>query len=242
MATNEFNPAARPGPALRPRDAATLIIVRRDGGRPRVLMGRRHAGHRFMPGKYVFPGGRLDAADCRLAPACDLDPRVADKLLKRMRGGASPARARGLAMAAVRETFEEVGLLVARPHGGRAASRNDAWRRFLATGHAPDLSGLSYFARAITPPGRPRRFDTRFFVLAADRVANLDSPVTTASEEMLDIAWVTFEEATGLDLPGITKDILKRLEAALADPAALTPGAPASFQYLSGKSWRQEWL
>jgi len=86
--------ANKPHPALRPRDAATLVIVRRDGKVPRVLMGRRHPDHAFMPGKYVFPGGRLDAADCRLKPAADLDPQVAEKLMKRMRGHPSSSRAR----------------------------------------------------------------------------------------------------------------------------------------------------
>ena len=63
--------------ALRPRDAATLIIVRRDGAaKPRVLMGKRHADHAFMPNKFVFPGGRLDPADCRVEPIGDLDPAV----------------------------------------------------------------------------------------------------------------------------------------------------------------------
>ncbi len=229
-------------PPMKPRDAATLVIVRYDGDEPRVLMGRRHAGHAFMPGKYVFPGGRLDAADSRLRPAVDLEPQVAARLLKRMRGRSSPLRARGLAMAAVRETFEEVGLLVARPQVARRTSRNAAWRKFLATGHAPDLSGLVYFARAITPPGRPRRFDTRFFVLDAGHVANIDRPVTTASDEMLDINWVTFVEAHALDLPNITKDILRRLAVALGSPEGIHPGRPASFQYLIGKTWREDAL
>ncbi len=229
-------------PALRTSDAATLVIVRREGMVARVLMGRRHADHAFMPGKYVFPGGRLDAADCRLKPAADLDPRVAEKLMQRMRGHPSPSRARGLAMAAVRETFEEVGLLVARPQDGRLASRNPAWQKFLATGHAPDLSGLTYFARAITPPGRPRRFDTRFFVLDAGGIANIDRPVTTASDEMLDINWVTFDEAHGLDLPNITKEILRRIAAALASPAGIGPGGPVAFRHLVGKTWREETL
>jgi len=228
--------------ALRPRDAATLVIMRREGRVPRVLMGRRHVDHAFMPGKYVFPGGRLDAADCRLKPAADLDPRVAEKLLKRMRGGSSSSRARGLAMAAVRETFEEVGLLVARRHDGHLVSRNPAWQKFLATGHAPDLSGLAYFARAITPPGRPRRFDTRFFVLDAGGIANIDRPVTTASDEMLDINWVTFDEAHRLDLPNITKEILRRIADALDSPAGIGPGGPVGFRYLIGKTWREETL
>jgi 8-oxo-dGTP pyrophosphatase MutT (NUDIX family) len=242
MADSTYRALKLGHPPMRPRDAATLVIVRRDGAEPRMLMGRRHVGHTFLPGKYVFPGGGLDAADCRLRPAADLDPRVAERLLKRMRGGPSPGRARGLAMAAVRETFEEVGLVVGLPHAGRHTSRNPAWQKFLATGHAPDLSGLVYFARAITPPGRPRRFDTRFFVLDAGHIANLDHPVTTASDEILDTDWVTFGDSGELDLPNITRNILKRLEAALAAPAGLDAAAPASFQYLSGKTWHEDAL
>lgn len=96
--------------AQRPRDAATLIIIRHDDMKPRVLLGQRHAGHAFMPSKFVFPGGRLDAADSRVKPLQDLHPQVLERLVLRMRGRPSPARARALAIAAVRETFEEVGL------------------------------------------------------------------------------------------------------------------------------------
>ena len=67
-----------PGPALKPKDSATLIIVRQDGPKPRVLMGKRHAKSAFMPNIYVFPGGRVDIADSRIAPASQLDPAVED--------------------------------------------------------------------------------------------------------------------------------------------------------------------
>src|SRR5271154_3830318 len=97
--------------AVRPRHAATLIVVRRDGPAPRVLMGRRHGGHDFMPDKWVFPGGRVDRSDFHAPYATDLRPEVAAKLHLT----AAPRRARALALAAVRETFEEAGLLLAKP-------------------------------------------------------------------------------------------------------------------------------
>ena len=228
--------ASLPHPAIRPRDAATLIILSRDGGDTRVLMGKRHAKSAFMPGKFVFPGGRVDAADCRLRPAADLDPAVADKLMVRMRGRPSAGRARGLAMAAVRETFEEVGLIVGRKLEDRIRTRSEPWRAFLDTGYAPDLSGLRYFARAITPPGRPRRFDTRFLVLDAAHVVNFAAPAK-ASEELLEPCWVSLDEASELELPNITKDILKRLKTALEERDGFQPGAPLPFQYLRAKSW-----
>ncbi|MBV8797583.1 MAG: NUDIX domain-containing protein, partial [Hyphomicrobiales bacterium] len=102
--------SAPPERALRPRDAATLILV--DGserGTARVLMGKRHPGHKFMPGKFVFPGGAVDPEDSRMAVAGPLDSRVADKLLTQTRRR-SQDYARALALAALRETFEETGL------------------------------------------------------------------------------------------------------------------------------------
>jgi 8-oxo-dGTP pyrophosphatase MutT (NUDIX family) len=223
-------------PVLRPRDAATLIILSRDASETRVLMGKRHSSHAFMPGKYVFPGGRVDAADCRLRPGADLDPAVAGKLMVRMRGRASLARARGLAMAAVRETFEEVGLIVGTEKREPARTRSAPWQAFLDTGYAPDLSRLRYFARAITPPGRPRRVDTRFFVLDAHHVINAAAPVDV-TQELLDLCWVSLDEAAGLELPDITKDILARLRSALDHRDGLRPGAPLAFQYRRAKSW-----
>src|SRR5665213_1535476 len=84
-------PLRPPGSKLaRPRDAATLVIVRRDAAKPRLLMGRRHGGHDFMPDKWVFPGGRIDRSDYRAPSASELRPEVAARLEKT----ASPSRAR----------------------------------------------------------------------------------------------------------------------------------------------------
>ena len=85
------------GRAVRPRDAATLIIVRSDLKTPKVLMGKRAAGHKFMPNKFVFPGGRVDAGDNRIRPPHDLHPEV----MRRLRAGCSENKARALALAAL---------------------------------------------------------------------------------------------------------------------------------------------
>ena len=71
---------AKTMPAPRPRDAATLILVRRDSAQPAILMGRRSGGHDFMPGKWVFPGGRIDRADYRAAALSELRAEVAEEL------------------------------------------------------------------------------------------------------------------------------------------------------------------
>jgi len=211
---------------LTPRDSATLILVRRDGLVPRILMGQRHGGHAFMPNKYVFPGGRLDAADSRVKPARDLHEATLAKLLARMRGRPSAARARGLAYAAVRETWEETGLLY-----GRSRVED-----------APDLAGLVLFQRAITPPGRTRRYDSRFFVADAQSIANLDAPDHDGGGELLTLSWLSLDDIAGLDLPLITIDVLKRLKPFLDRGSLPEPGCPASFQYYRGKAWVEDVL
>src|SRR5438445_8972420 len=91
-------------PNLRPKDAATIILIDRSGAEPKVLMGRRHTGHKFMPGKIVFPGGRVDREDRYVPVVGRLDPRVEPRLVQRLRRP-SRIRARVLAVAAVREAF-----------------------------------------------------------------------------------------------------------------------------------------
>src|SRR5207237_6257754 len=90
-------------PYVRPKDAATLILLDRSGRVPKVLLGKRHHGHKFMPGKFVFPGGGLEPADRRMGVARPLHPQAQARLMQRVRRP-SPAHARALALAAIRET------------------------------------------------------------------------------------------------------------------------------------------
>ena len=113
-------------------------------------------------------------------------------------------RARALALTAIRETFEETGLRLARP--APPASIAGPWRGFRAVGALPDLSALTYIARAITPPGRTRRFDARFFMASAE--ALLDVPAARPTEELDTVAWIPLDEAKALDLPAITRFVL----------------------------------
>ena len=234
--------ADKPHPStIRPRDAATLILVRRDRAVPRVLMGRRHEAHKFMPGKFVFPGGRVDAGDRRIAAQHPLPADVTEKLTCAMKGKPSSARATGIALAAVRETFEEVGLIVGQP--GRAPrTRNAAWQQFYATGYVPDLRDLRMLARAITPPGRPRRFDTRFFMADAASLANIDAPVVPETDELLTPHWDSIDEALQLDLPWITGQILNRLDSVLQQPDPFGEQRPVVYQYKRGNEWKYQTL
>src|SRR5256885_7190920 len=88
-------------PYFRPRDAATLILIDRSGAKPKVLVGKRHDNVVFMPGKYVFPGGRVDKADNRVPVAAPITRDLEKNLLKGS-PKISPARARALANAAIR--------------------------------------------------------------------------------------------------------------------------------------------
>jgi 8-oxo-dGTP pyrophosphatase MutT (NUDIX family) len=218
-------PANEPktGPVVRPRDAATLILIRRDGPAPQVLMGRRHGGHDFMPDKWVFPGGRIDRSDFRAPFATPLRHDVAARLEKT----ASAGRARALALTAVRETFEEAGLLLARPAPPRPGA--GPWREFLAQGAAADLDALQFVARAITPPSRHKRFDARFFMAEADRLMSLDRQGDCG--ELDEIAWVTLADALALDLPSVTRFVLREIPLRLADPSRPAP----SLRFLHGR-------
>src|SRR5256885_15638415 len=101
-------------PYVRPKDAATLILVDRGGRVPKVLLGKRHHGHKFMPGKFVFPGGRVDPADRHMPVATSLHPAAQANLLKRL-VRPSAVKARAVALAAIRETFDETGLVLGIP-------------------------------------------------------------------------------------------------------------------------------
>jgi len=195
-------------PNSRPRDAATLIIVDERGPEPRVLMGRRSDQHTFLPGKFVFPGGRVDCADLRLAAPVDFAPETTAKLLVDMKGGADPNRARALGLTALRETYEETGLMVGEAARQAPRSRSQSWREFLAHGVCPDLTLMRFIARAITPPRRPRRYDTRFFCVPYEAVAK---SVTRDEVELLDLSWIGLGETGAHDLPTITQVVLEEL-------------------------------
>jgi 8-oxo-dGTP pyrophosphatase MutT (NUDIX family) len=211
--------------AMKPRDAATLLLVDRSGDVPTVLMGRRHDRHKFMPGKYVFPGGRVEPYDGRMAFAGELSERDQLRLTHGLRRS-SAQRIRGFALAAIRETCEETGLLLGRKSENAPRVPHDAWASFAEAGVVPDLSKLQFVARAITPPGRPRRFDARFFVTDASEIAHRIDGIITPDSELDALVWIPITEAKTLDLPNITQvvvgELAKRIEANF-DPSIPVP-------------------
>jgi 8-oxo-dGTP pyrophosphatase MutT (NUDIX family) len=214
---------ASKGP-LRPRDAATLILLDRRGAEILVLMGRRHTRHAFMPGKVVFPGGRTDPADSRIAVAENLHPAEEEKLGRIAR--VSKARARAIALSAIRETYEEAGLLIGRK--GPFSTTKPDWQGFADHDVQPSLEALRFVARAITPPGRVRRFDTRFLACWNSDVA-VALPDGGPTDELEEIVWLPISQAKDADVPGITKTILEELERRLHDDPLLRPGGPVPF-------------
>jgi 8-oxo-dGTP pyrophosphatase MutT (NUDIX family) len=131
-------------PNVRPSDAATLIILDRSGPAPRVLMGRRHPGHKFMPGKFVFPGGRIEDGDRRMNVTGSLSEACEARLMARVQRP-SMGRARALALAAIRETFEETGLAFgSKEFGAPDNPPPGPWTEFAAHGVYPDLEAVTF--------------------------------------------------------------------------------------------------
>ena len=229
MKSSEYRDGGR---AVRPRDAATLIIVRKGGKEPRVLMGQRSANHKFMPNKFVFPGGKVDRGDGRIQPPHDLSNEV----MQRLTLGCSETRARALALAAIRETYEETGLVIGEPDTPTLKTRSPHWSQFLQHDVNPRLDVLQYIARAITPPYRTRRFDARFFMVDAEHIQGDVHERPTGSGELLGLHWIEISKAQQMDqLPHITRMVLAELEQRLRDGRSAE--APGPFVYTrNGKS------
>jgi 8-oxo-dGTP pyrophosphatase MutT (NUDIX family) len=213
-------------PNLRPRDAATLILIDSSGPYPKVLLGKRHHGHKFLPGKYVFPGGRVEPADARMPTARPLDRHAEQRLLRGLKRP-SPVKARALALAAVRETYEETGLLLGAPADGGTGAPAGPWAAFTQAKILPDLARIHFVARAITPPRRPKRFDTRFFAADTGAIAGRVDGMIGPDAELVELVWMPIAQARHLDLPAITAVVLEELETRIA--AGLARDLPVPF-------------
>ena len=211
---------------LLPRDAATLIVVDRSSDalaekEPRILMGHRSGKHVFMPNTFVFPGGRLDPEDVGIPAHGDLRSPVMQRLQRR----ASARKARALACAAIRETFEETGLIVGAAHNGNYPDHKVTadWEPFFATGMAPRLDCLDYVARAVTPPNNVRRFNARFFIVDRENT----SGELGGSGELVDLQWIPIADALAMpNTPEPTSIALRETRRLLAesDPWNLSAG------------------
>lgn len=161
------------------RAAASVILWRQRAGQAQVLMGQRGRAAVFMPSKYVFPGGAVDAGD---HSASHLDPRCRSRLALHCPPDAPTPEA--LAGCALRELSEETGLALA------------------------PAAPLLFMFRAITPAGSPRRFDARFFLADAGHLTGDPDDFSAATDELSHLHWIGLAEARGLDLPFITEVVL----------------------------------
>jgi 8-oxo-dGTP pyrophosphatase MutT (NUDIX family) len=200
------------------RHAATIVVWRAGaGGTPEVLMGQRGDKAAFMPSKYVFPGGAVDAADADVVLADGMPALCAARLKG---GGIAPQT---LAATAIRELWEETGLALGTPGAWDCppADQGHDWAGFAARGLVPSARGMAFIFRAITPPGRPRRFDARFFLVAATHIAGDADNFSAASDELSHLHWIALSQTRSLDLPFITEVVLAEVASVLqTGPAA----------------------
>lgn len=203
------------------RNAATVIVLRDRMTAPAILMGQRGAKAAFMPNKFVFPGGALDPQDASIPLAAPLPQLCHDRLAE----NAPADMQNGLAAAAIRELWEETGLVLGQK-GSWAGDIPEDWQGYAATGHIPSADALQFVFRALTPPGRPRRFDARFFLVDASAIATDLDDFTHATDELSHLQWIPLSEARSFDLPFITEVVLAEVEARVTDPEP-----PASVPY-----------
>jgi 8-oxo-dGTP pyrophosphatase MutT (NUDIX family) len=226
-------------PDSEPRDAATLMLIDRSGREPKVLLGRRHASHKFMPGKFVFPGGRIEPLDRQMSAVSELHPGTEKKLNERV-AMPSPEYARAFPLAAVREMAEETGLLLGVKRDEPPQTPGEIWAEFAKARVHPDLGNLHFIARAITPPRRPRRFDTRFFTTDASSIAHTIEGVVGPDSELVELTWVPIEQATHLDMPTITGVVLEELLARVA--AGMGHDLPVPMYYMKDQQFFRDLL
>jgi len=198
------------------RDASTIILLRpaaQTGGAPAVLMGQRGRTAAFMPGKFVFPGGAVDPADATVPLHAPLRAGCRAALVED--SGASPD---ALAAAAIRELWEETGQVIGAEADWPGPPRG--WRGYAAQGLRPTGAPLEFIFRAVTPPGRSRRFDTRFFLAPAEALRSDPDDFSQAEDELSQLQWIALDEVRRFDLPFITQVVLAELTARIARPSA----------------------
>lgn len=203
------------------RNAATVIAIRDRYESPRILMGQRGAKAAFMPNKFVFPGGAVDLGDAQIALASGLPEMCRDRLAE----DTDTDLAHALAVAAIRELWEETGLILGQKGEWQGTPPAD-WLTFAERGYLPHAAPLQFVFRALTPPGRPRRFDARFFLVDADDVATDLDDFDAACDELSHLQWVSLSDARAFDMPFITEVVLAEVEA-----RAKETSPPASVPY-----------
>ena len=220
-------------PRVRPRDAASIVLLRGRGNNPEVLMGRRRKRASFLPNIYVFPGGRVDRHDRVVPKGLNLPSGLQQKLTRRT----TQAHAVSIAIAALRETHEETGyLLIDRATSDvlEQAPQSDFWHALRHAGGGPDLMSLDYIARALTPIMSHKRFNTRFFL--AD--ANEAEGDLIEDGELEDLHWLPLREAFRLPIVDVTEFVLQQAEQRWQQGHKADHAAPVPFLHYVGMRQR----
>ncbi|THH35731.1 NUDIX hydrolase [Aliishimia ponticola] len=215
-------PARAPADKSAVRNAATVIVLRDRHSKPHILMGQRGAKAAFMPNKFVFPGGAVDPGDAEIPLARPLPGTCQTRLREDIL--VPPITPEAIAAAAIRELWEETGQVLGQPGDWTDAPAD--WDGFAATGHVPDAGPLQFVFRALTPPGRPRRFDARFFLVDAEDLASDPDDFSAACDELSHLQWVDLADARRFDMPFITEVVLSEVQSRARD---LTPPGSVPF-------------
>lgn len=220
------------------RDASVLIIIDTTPDEPLLLMGKRNNNLVFMPGKYVFPGGAVDPEDFLIETAEQLNDLEAQRLQQHTENYNRTSEAQALPLAAIRETFEETGVLIGKESAETSLkSVSDAWNAFMDHNITPSLSGIKFCARAITPENKVRRYDTRFFCVEAASIAKT-TPFNPG--ELDNIEWLTLTQASDIDLPRITRVILNDILAGIKKETLFEKEEPVPFYYTQNGRFHRE--
>ena len=191
----------------RPRDASSLVLLKNSGKIVKVLLGKRSDKTRFMPGAWVFPGGVVDKTDHTISINTSLNKNI----IKRLAVSNNARTAKALALASIRETVEETGLILGKKCENNTKvdyeEDNNGISIMSKLGLEPDLSKLFYLGRAITPTFSPIRFHARFFVADAK---HLTGKIQTTNE-LVEIEWVPLEKATKLPMADVTEFMINEL-------------------------------
>jgi len=214
------------------RNAATVIMVRDAETEPRILMGQRGAKAAFMPNKFVFPGGAVDEGDAHIELSTPLQPTCINQLSHETEPALIPA----LATAAIREVWEETGLILGES-GAWSTPPPPDWASFAQEGYLPSAEGLTFMFRAITPPGRPRRFDARFFMVDATQVCGDVDDFTHACDELSHLQWISLDDVRNFDLPFITQVVMAEVSKLIR-----TNSSPETVPFFKNDEARSEFL
>jgi len=215
--------------AARPRLASTIVLYTGTRQNPKILMGQRSSRNDFMPSVYVFPGGRVDRSDSFAPFDGDLSART-ERVLETAYG---PRKARACVLAAIRETWEETGLMFGRPAKWSKNVNDPSWDAFRQADILPDLSDIEVFGRAITPPHRHKRYDTWFFI----HKFGGDISSIADSGELSNVGWYSWNEIETLKMQRATTMMLAVVKDYLRSDR---PAPDIFYSYMNRGTYRQE--